>query len=387
MADAAKCRMTKPGTTGWGMRLPMMAFILLAVRLPLSGADTSADTTAKYLAGLMVPAVPAAGPGNENPWIMHSVELDRAWKRTGEQQLPAIAAWAPATMGPVYQQTGPAFYMFSGPDFLYAHAFFPNAGTYVLCGTEPIGAVPDLTNIPPDALPATLANLRKSLESFLNWSFFITREMKTDLTKTQLNGTLPLLYVFLARTGCTIESVALVSLDRAGNVVEKGEPSGVRIVFTAGSSRRVAAETSPQTLYYFSTDLSDDGVKSAPGFLAFCEQQGRGVSLLKAASYLMHENGFLRVRQFLIERSDVIVQDDSGIPLRFFEPRMWLARYCGQYVGPIDMFKKYWQPDLDEAYRHSTRQPLPFGFGYQWRPNRSDLLIAWRNQAVEASNW
>ena len=34
------------------------------------------------------------------------------------------------------------FYMFSGPDFLYANAFFPNASTYILCGIEPVGPVP-----------------------------------------------------------------------------------------------------------------------------------------------------------------------------------------------------------------------------------------------------
>ena len=31
------------------------------------------------------------------------------------------------------------FYMFSGPDFLYADTFFPNASTYILCGIEPMG--------------------------------------------------------------------------------------------------------------------------------------------------------------------------------------------------------------------------------------------------------
>ena len=40
-------------------------------------------------------------------------------------------------------------YMFSGPDFLYATSFFPNASTYVLAGLEPVGAVSDLTRLQP----------------------------------------------------------------------------------------------------------------------------------------------------------------------------------------------------------------------------------------------
>lgn len=262
------------------------------------------------------------------------------------------------------------FYMFSGPDFLYGHAFFPNANTYILCGNEPVGAPPDLSKIPPATLPAALANIRKSLESVLNWSFFITKDMKTDLTRTELSGTVPLLYVFLARTGCTIESVTPVAIDRDGNINEKGETPGIRIVFAS------APGASSQTLYYFCSDLSDDGVKATPGFLRFCEKQGQGVSLLKAASYLMHEPGFSQVREFLLGHSSVIVQDDSGIPLRYLAEQKWNIRYCGRYTGPIEIFKKYWQPDLAENYSRQVPAPLPFGFGYQWQPENSDLMIA-----------
>src|SRR5206468_9635638 len=118
---------------------------------------------------------------------------------------------------------------------------------------------------------------------------------------------------------------------------------GIRIVFTRSPG-------SSQTLYYFCTDLSDAGVKATPGLLRFCEKQGQGVSLLKAASYLMHETGFSRVREFLMGYSRLIVQDDSGIPLRFLAEQEWNVRYCGRYTGPIEIFKKYWQPDLADDY-------------------------------------
>jgi hypothetical protein len=340
-----------------------------------AAADASPDTTAKFLAGLAVPASRAEEQNIDSPWITHSGELDRAWKHLAEQQLPAVAAWAPEFLGASYQDRGPMFYMFSGPDFLYAHTFFPNASTYILCGAEPIGAIPDLGAIPPEQLPAALANLRKSMESALNWSFFITKNMKVDLNQPHLSGTLPILYVFLARAGCTIESVTAIALDHAGNISDegKGETAGVRIAFLNANGAR-------QILYYFCSDLSDDGIKSKPGFMNFCERQGDGVSLLKAASYLMHENGFARVRDFLLRQSKMIVQDDSAIPIRYFDKAKWDLRFCGQYLGPIDTFKQHWQPDLADAYAHLTPAPLPFGFGYQWQPNRAALIIAMRKQ-------
>jgi hypothetical protein len=352
----------------------------------LSAADTSvrdgliADTTAKYLAGMAVPAISAEAPEADSPWRVHSRELDRTWKRTEEQQLPAIANWTADFVNPLIRDPSRMFYMFSGPDFLYAQAFCNNARTYILCGREPVGEIPDLNTIPPQELSATLANLRKSLDSVLSWSFFITKNMKLDLTQTRLTGTLPILFVFLARTGCTIDSVTLVALDRAGNLVENtaGEVPGVRIAIIGPSGLS-------QTVCYFCTDLSNDGIKSKPSFLRFCEKQGRGVSLLKAASYLLHESAFSRVRDFLLTQSDIILQDDSGIPLRYFANQDWALRYCGRYLGPISVFKQYWQPDLADAYAHSVPAPLPFGFGYQWQPNHSDVMIAARANSASAA--
>jgi hypothetical protein len=110
--------------------------------------------------------------------------------------------------------------------------------------------------------------------------------------------------------------------------------------------------------------------------MKFSQRQGNGVSLLKAASYLMHEESFSRVRDFLLTHSKVILQDDSGIPRRFFDDQKWSIRYCGQYAGPIDVFKKYWQPDLAHWFAQSAPAPLNFGFGYQWHPSRASLMIA-----------
>ena len=84
------------------------------------------------------------------------------------------------------------------------------------------------------------------------------------------------------------------------------------------------------------------------------------MSLLKAASYLMHAKNFSQVRDFLLTHSKVILQDDSGIPCRFFDKHKWDIRYCGQYVGPIERFKKYPQPDLVKRVRQQQAGAIGF---------------------------
>ncbi len=347
-----------------------LAALLLLSLLALPARGASPQDTAQFLAGLPVRDTPLAALSLNLAWVDHATGFDKAWQQLEARQLGKLRAWAPEFLPEAHADGGPVFYFFSGPDILYAHALYPQASTYVLAGLEPVGTPPDLAALPPEALAAGLDNLRKSLNSVLSFSFFITKDMKVDLQQSELSGTLPVLYVFLARAGCRIGNVELVWLDKAGAVsTEKAATPGVRIAFTGPGG-------APQTLYYFSTDLSNHGIRTQPGFLKFCEQLGRGRSLVKAASYLMHLGSFTTARDFLLTRTSTIVQDDSGIPIRNFPPAAWAVRYFGSYPGPIDIFKEHTQPELADIYRRSNPPPLPFGFGYRWQASQSSLMIA-----------
>jgi hypothetical protein len=354
---------------------PLLCTLLLLLAGSWSpAADARADATARLLAGLPMANTGVGVMASDPAWRAHAAEMEQAWQRLQRGQLDRIKVWAPQFMGAAYTDTGPMFYFFSGPDFLYAHALFPKAGTYILCGIEPVGEIPDVGALPRPVLHSALANLRKSLESSLNWSFFITKSMKTDLSQTQLSGTLPVLYVFLARAGCTLESVERMSLDKSGELSAGGAGStaGVKVVFTC------SAGGPPQTLYYFCSNLENDGIKANPGFIKFCERQGPAVSLLKAASYLPHTGGFTRARDFLLTHSKAILQDDSGIPYKYLSDGKWRLRFGGQYAGPIAIFKQFEQHDLATAFAVSRPLPLEFGFGYQWHARQSGVIFAQR---------
>jgi hypothetical protein len=258
--------------------------------------------------------------------------------------------------GEYYSSSGTMYYMFSGPDFLYAYTFFPNANTYILAGLEPVGQVPDLSRMNPEMLNANLGALRSSMSTLLITHYFVTEEMRSELGRGNLGGTLPILYVFLARLGCTVLDTVYVH-----NPAE-----GVKITFSHGGGS--------QTLYYFKTDLS--GGDSA--FLRWCAARGPGVSLIKAASYLMHGDGFSGVRNFLLEHSSFIVQDDSGIPLRAFS-KGWALEFYGRFVPHGEKFGKYDQEALAEIYRRNPPPPeLGFAFGYWWQAERGILMLARR---------
>lgn len=348
-------------------------FAFTASANPGLSAESTPNDAARILAG-MPPSQnsPLARITEDNGWKRHAKFFDTAWEKLDKRQLSKVRAWQGKNM-PNAQPV--LYYMFSGPDFLYADAFFPKAATYVLSGLEPIGKVPELGDIPVRSLSGELRQLQSSLNSVMSYSFFITNNMRKQLRTGKVNGTLPVLYVFLARSGKTIDEVSFVDLDQDGAVQPEGKvdpkvaTKGVKIAFTSADGRK-------QTLYYFTTDISNAGLKKNGGFLKFCEALGAGDAFIKSASYLMHSGSFSTVRDFLLQRSMTLLQDDSGIPVQYFKADDWELRPYGRYLGPISLFRGNYQSKLAKLFKAGNREPLDFGVGYRWRSNESNVLLA-----------
>jgi hypothetical protein len=337
--------------------------------------SSDATDAARYLAGLPVADSSSLSSLTRDPrWQAHAAAMNAAFAQLEQRQLSNIRVWRSDMIPAGGSKT--CLYYFSGPDFLYADAFFPDCTTYVLGGLESVDPMPDLLTVQPGSLLSTLQNIQISLNTILQFSFFKTKDMREDFQRGQLKGVLPIIFVFLARTGKDISAVEYVSLTSSGAVVSgnQGPTHGVRINFSDPAS---GAE---KVLYFFTADLSDDGVKKNVGVLRFAEQFAPANSFLKAASYLMHEGHFASIRSSILNTSGLVLEDDSGIPIRYFTPDKWTLRFFGTYTGPIELFKNFFQSDLRQYYQASAPKTLTFSFGYQWNRHNSTLILGVRKQ-------
>jgi hypothetical protein len=267
-----------------------------------------------------------------------------------------IRAWSESELGRIARPA--VFYPFSGPDFYYVFSYLPNATTYVLCGLEPVGSIPDVSKIQNPR--GAFAVLQQSLSTLTNAGYFVTKSMRVELNIGEVQGTLPLLFIQLARAGCRITDV------QSGG-------SRVKIEFNAPTGPR------SRTLYYYSTDLSNGPLSGNGAFTGYVRGLAPVTTYVKSASYLMHIGDFSRVRDLILDASGSIVQDDSGIPWRFFDPARWQMRLYGNYARPLNIFKEHYQPDLAVVYDSlRARSPLDFGVGYQWEPHKACLIVAVR---------
>src|SRR5215475_1544676 len=218
--------------------------------------NTGPNDVARFLAGMPVPENSPLAPLTRDPaWQAHAAFFEDQFSKVNLRQLQKLHGWQSTYLPESLQPIPVAFYMFSGPDFLYVDQFFPKAAVYVLCGKEALGLPPEPLRIA--NLAGALGNLENAMKSSLNTTYFITKDMKVDLHEQNLNGVLPILYAYVARADKSITNVTFGSLNAGGGFQEGGRGGipGVRIRYTDNQSG------DSQTLYYFTTDISDGGIK------------------------------------------------------------------------------------------------------------------------------
>jgi hypothetical protein len=335
----------------------------------MAGFPISADSTLKGLSELA--SVKA-----------HAANFSAAWKKLDARQLDQVKNFALTELS---QTKGALFYPFSGPDFLYAHALFPNASSYLLTGLEPVGAVPNLAQMKETELNASLADLRKSLYAILSFSFFKTNDMRVDFRKNRFQGVVPVLMTFIAKSGMTIQSTRFfvarpdgtqctTDAARLGNL-SAGSIAGVEF------SLRPKDAPNSVSLIYLSSDIGDEGIAKTPQYAALVRALKPSATFLKSASFLMHKSYFSTIRDLILEVSPIVLQDDSGIPYRHFDPLRWQANLYGTYVKPIPLFANHNQPDLHAAFKTIGSKPLEFGIGYRYLKKDSSLLLMRKSAA------
>ncbi len=330
--------------------------------LPVGG-KAEPDDVARFLAGRPVLRGQMLSNLQRTPeYARHEAAMRGMWTGRTRNRVARMEDWSQQYVRPATSGERVLFYPFGGPDLLHAEALFGNIPTKILMGLEPVGWLPDVEAMSGAEVLASLPAYRESTRTQMQTGYFITKDMKTDLDASVLRGVTPIVLATVSLMGGTIDNVS---------ALRAGPYQAVRVdYFNRGGSQR--------SVIYVSGDLSNGGFKN---YRAFLDSFGRGTTYFKAASYLMHESYFSQARDYFLASSNNIVQDDSGIPFRFYAPETWDVRFYGNYQAPIPLFAKYMQNDLREASIAFPGPPLDFGSGYHYSTETANLIHAVRKGA------
>jgi len=267
------------------------------------------------------------------------------------------------------------FYPFSGPDFLYVDIFYPNAKKFIMIGLEELGTVPDVSNLSDESVAGYLENVRYSLRYINKVGYFITKQMTEDFKNINFDGATQLLLYYIGKQGYTITDLKLIYINDLGVAIPGTRPAkrtvqGIKIDFKKENE-------ATKNIFYFSFNLSDENFKQKPEFFTFVSNFGNKVAYIKSASYLMHSDEFSTCRNIMLRQCTKILQDDSGIPYRFFKKNNFETALYGTYTKTTKDFTYGFQQDLKDAVAESDYyNTLDFRLGYNEWNNETVLMYA-----------
>lgn len=304
-------------------------------------------------------------------------EIEESWNNFQGPNLEKIEKWREKQIKQEYTDT--VFYPFSGPDIVNALAFYPDAKLYIMLGLETPGQVPKPLDLKRHQIDKAFNGLKKSLAAILRWNFFRTLGMEKNIGSYQFNGIIGVKMFLLARYGCTIVDARHIWIDSKGklrydnkNLDPNVTINGCELVF------RLKGDKELKTSQFFQLDVRNSNLRNHTNFLHYLKKRGRFSTLIKAASYLMHyeDHSFTIMRSLVLRKSDFLIQDDTGIPLKYFSWDDWNLDFYGTHVTPIPLFEKRLQPALVSAIHQNSKGILPFSYGYYIAPGLSHVMVA-----------
>ncbi len=345
----------------------------------------SYNDIARYLAGIPLEQQSPLYPLTQKKIFReHASTMERFWSEVLRENIFNIIPWRNAHLTPYYDY-GTAFYPLSGGDFINLYLFYPLAKKYIMVSLEVAGRMPDLLSLKDYELQSGLRSLRNAIGNIAKKNYMMSAVMKHEMKNPFIEGTLPTILVFAARMELDIRRIEQVVLTAKGTIAPAVDMSILKDEAIATGNRIVfkASPTGPdRELIYLSMRLRHDSFEPvAPGGKFFSDLRDLNV-IIKSAFYLLHRASFERFCASLLERTRLLIQDDSGLPYSFFDNSSWNTFLFGHYTHPLalrDMKHPVDQPVLAREFK-TRAQPLPFNFGYgTWRiDKKSNLIMAVR---------
>lgn len=331
---------------------------------------------AEFLAGHGVPTTSALYAQTQKPFYRHyQSQMQTLSEQIFYRHVAKIQEWQKNDNFKPSART--AIYLLSGADVPNLVSFFPDCRDYLMVALQPVAAIRNLTQLNDYELQRSLDELRGIMQDIAARNYFRSAVLRKAQKNSGLPGVAPILLAFLSLMQKDVIAFENVALAIDGSLQKNSTntfANGFRIYFRDRGDREL------RTLVYLSTHIHPnfyDDYKPEGKLLA---SFGRTNLLLKAAVYLFHEPAYAQLAQSLLRQSELVVQDDSGIPLRFFTANEWQILPFGRYerTARLNDLKNYpLQKDLYDLYKQGTR-PLGFAFGYGAWGGHSNLILARR---------
>jgi hypothetical protein len=283
-------------------------------------------------------------------------------------------------------------YPFGGGDLVSALATFPDATEITTVSLEPAGDVRPMDQLAPDRLNHELAMHRAHLERLLEKAHSRTdnldKESKTDLpgeiifdlAALVVHGDEPVgLRYFRLRPDGSPEYLTQADID-----AQVHHPAAQRALFQNAELRFKGSDGTVLVLRHIAFNLDDAHLKADGSLLAHLAAKGKVAAMTKAASHLLWNDRFAIIRGYLIDHTDWMISDSTGIPPRFAQPAGFVQDTYGTFDGPalFGLYDKRDAEDFKRLFKSEPSRELAFRYGYPDQAGHAHLVVTRREGNV-----
>jgi hypothetical protein len=362
---------------------------------PLAGKDFIAQARTLFRTAACGPSGDVPARFDEAVVARHCDELSRAYadyqKTWVDVAKPFIASLRPKDLPRV------AVYPFGGGDLVSALATFPDASEITTISLEPAGDIRAIETLPADRVARELGVHRSHLVRLFEKAHSRTDNLEKE-SKTELPGEIlfalaalvvhgqepvGLRYFRLGPDG-SLGYVTQADIDGAKN------PNDRRALFADAELRfrRTGVLDAPvQVLRHISYNLDDFHLKADPSLLAYLGSKGKVSAMTKAASHLLWSDHFALIRGFLLDHTDWMISDSTGVPPRFAGPAGFVQDSYGTFSGPapFGLLDARDAADVKKLFASQPVRDLPFRYGYPDKDGHAHLIVTRRSAEVSDS--
>jgi hypothetical protein len=318
----------------------------------------------------------------------HCDELSKAYadyrKSWVDVAEPFLAALRPKDLPPT------VVYPFGGGDLVSAIATFPDATEITTLSLEPAGDIRPIDHLAPDFLAHELTVHRSHLERLFEKAHSRTDNLEKE-SKTELPGEILFALAALVVHGDEPVSLRYFRIRPDGTLswltqtdIDAAKKPGDRRALFANAElrfRRAGMPDAPvRTVRHVSYNLDDDHLKGVPGLLAHLSAKGKVAAMTKAATHLLWNDHFSLIRGWLVDHTDWMASDSTGLPPRIAGPAGYVQDTYGTFDGP----SPFGDPDGNDAedvkklFVSQPSRDLPFRYGYPDKHGHAHLIITHR---------
>jgi hypothetical protein len=288
-------------------------------------------------------------------------------------------------------------YPFSGGDLVSALTAYPEASEITTISLELTGDPSRVSKLNRFKLEHSLMVVRQQLLALIEIENFSRSTRLSHLQQGDIPALLSFFLVGLAVHDYEPLSLRFFQLEPSGEVryLSTEEIAAIKRNATSRKGswlspdfseafanveltfRKRAVPESPVVVHrHIAANIGDNALKKGSMLLAHLNSKGRVAVIIKAASYLLWQNDFSIIRDYLLTHADFMISESSGIPPSF----AITAGYVQETYG--DFFRAYLptaseeiSKEFEKLWKSQPHRELPFRFGYPDTRGRNHLLI------------